>query len=286
MAAVHAGREPLLLWLVELALRVPAPRGHRHLPGRGPGPPPDEDGPGQTMGAAAHADRAARPAGVVQVLRLLRPQRDQRAGIPRRPRLAAAPPGRPPGGHLVLHVHGHQLRGGRVPEGDQARRVARLRGLPLVLPPPGGRAHRPGERAAAPGPDPAGSSPHRPGPRGLPHRLGPVQEGGHLELRGHRDRGPGVLQPEPVPHAEHPVRHLRLRGPDLRGLQRVHRHRHRHRPPAGVRVPPELRPARTRPGRCRTSGDAGTSPCPAGCATTCTSLSVARGAPSSRPTAT
>ena len=51
---------------------------------------------------------------------------------------------------------------------------------------------------------------------------------------------------------------LRLRGPDLRRLQRLHRHGDRHRAPARHRLPAELRPALQPPSRCRSSGDAGT----------------------------
>ena len=67
---------------------------------------------------------------------------------------AGGPP--PPGGvahrHLLLHLHGDQLRGRHLPAPARAGQAARLRRLPLVLPPPPGRSDRAGRRAAAPDP--------------------------------------------------------------------------------------------------------------------------------------
>ena len=68
-----------------------------------------------------------------------------------------------PDRHLVLHVPGHQLRDRHRPRRvAQAGAAARLRGLPVVLRPPGRRADRAGQRvrpaARATGPTPATSS--------------------------------------------------------------------------------------------------------------------------------
>ena len=53
----------------------------------------------------------------------------------------------PAGRHLVLHVPGHQLRDRHRPRRvAQADGAARLRGVPLVLRPPGRRSDRPGQR--------------------------------------------------------------------------------------------------------------------------------------------
>ena len=126
-----------------------------------------------------------------------RPQRD---GQPRHPRLlqvrglparhcgrrhalarlvgpGARDEGVPAARHLVLHVRGHQLRGRRLSRQDAADpQPARLRALHPVLPAPGRRADRPGERLPAAG-RPAqavrlAALPGRSAP--LPHR--PVQE--------------------------------------------------------------------------------------------------------------
>jgi D-alanyl-lipoteichoic acid acyltransferase DltB (MBOAT superfamily) len=72
-----------------------------------------------------------------------------------------AAPDRAAGGHLLLHVHGHQLRGGHLPGGASAGVVAGLRGVPVVLPAPRGGPDRAGDRAAAPDPDPARRPPDR-----------------------------------------------------------------------------------------------------------------------------
>ena len=112
--------------------------------------------------------------------------------------------------------------------------------LPGLLPPPDRRAHRPGHRAAA-------TDPLDAGPRGRPLRGGvladlrrPGQEGRALVLPvGLRGR-PGVRRPAPALRPRGPVRHLGLRRPDLRRLQRLHRHRHRTGPADGLPVPGQL----------------------------------------------
>ena len=145
--------------------------GHRRpVEGRPPG------------GAVGHPDRAARAAGLVQVLRVLRGQLRQRLPYPRAGP-PAAPAGRHPSGrHLLLHLHGHQLRGRHLPGHAQAGPRHRHRRLPLVLPPPGGRPDRPGHRAAAPDPPAAGRAPRRLRRGLLADRRRPGQEGGPLLL--------------------------------------------------------------------------------------------------------
>ena len=86
-------------------------------------------------------------------------------GITVSPPLAA---GHPAHRHLVLHVPGDELRDRRLPGQPETGRVARLRRLPLVLPPPRGRADRAGHRVPAPA-APAAPTPgasRRPAPSG------------------------------------------------------------------------------------------------------------------------
>ena len=134
----------------------------------------------------------------------------------------------------------------------------RHRGLPVVLPPPGGRSHRAGHRAPAPDPPPAG-----------PSDVDYV-EACWLIMAGLAKKvvlssylatyvvDPVFADPRPALCPRGPLRHLRLRRPDLRRLQRLHRHRHRSRPALGLPVPPELQTALHRRLDCRTSGGVGT----------------------------
>ena len=64
--------------------------------------------------------------------------------------------------------------------------------------------------------------------------------------------------PEPALVARGARRDLRVRGPDLRRLLRLHEHRDRARAPARLPLPAELRLAVRRRSRSRTSGAAGT----------------------------
>ena len=64
--------------------------------------------------------------------------------------------------------------------------------------------------------------------------------------------------PDALPVVRDPVRRLRLRRPDLRRLQRLHRHRHRLRPAARAALPAELRRALRRDVDAVASGGAGT----------------------------
>ena len=77
----------------------------------------------------------------------------------------------------------------------------------------------------------------------LSHLRGAVQEGGALELPRHDHRRSGVRRSRGPQLLGDPRGRLRLRGADLRGLQRLHGHCDRHRAAARVRVPTELRPA-------------------------------------------
>ena len=196
--------------------------------------------------AHRHGGLGRRVAGdprVVQVLRL-------RLGEPRQPHPRRGPgPGRASaaGGtahrHLLLHLHGDQLRGRRLPARARAGQAARPRGVHLVLSPPPGRTDRAGRRAVAPDP---------PAPRPqldrlltgvLAHPRRAVQEGGDLLLRLERDRDACLHITYPALGAGGDLRRLGLRRADLLRLQRLHRHRHRPRHAARLPVPPELRRA-------------------------------------------
>ena len=161
-----------------------------------------------------------------------------------------------------------------------------VRGLPLVLPAPGGRADRPSRRADPATGDAARPASRRHEPRLLPHRDGAVQEGRDRELPRLVDRRPGLRRTGTALVARDPHRRLRVRGADLRGLLRLHRHRDRHRPSARLLVPAELRLAvrgRLGPGLLAAlAHDARR----AGFATTSTSRSAATAAGMSPPIAT
>ena len=68
-----------------------------------------------------------------------------------------------------------------------------------------------------------------------------VQEGRDLVLHRLGHRHAGVLGPAPALGARDPLRRLRVRRPDLRRLQRLHRHRHRPGHVPRLPLPPELR---------------------------------------------
>ena len=195
---------------------------------------------------------------LLQVLRLLR-QLDRQRGHDRRPRPAGlGEDDRPAGRDLVLHLHGDQLRRRHLPRRVRAHHAREVRRLPVVLPAPRGRADRAPGRA-----DPAVRLAPRPAPRGhepglLPDRHRAVQEGGDRQLPGRGNRRRRVRGPQPALVARDPDRRLRLRSADLRRLLRVHGHGHRHGPPAGLRLPAELRLPVRGDARCRTSGAAGT----------------------------
>ena len=165
---------------------------------------------------------------------------------------------RPPGRDLVLHVHGDQLRRRRLSRRLRAHRPREVRRVPLVLPASGRRADRAPGRA-----DPAarlasGSALRRHVPRLLPDRHGPVHEGRDRQLPGLEHRRRRLRGAQPALVARGARRGLRLRGPDLRRLLRVHEHRDRPRRCCSgsasrrTSTPPTPRP------RSRTSGAAGT----------------------------
>ena len=76
--------------------------------------------------------------------------------------------------------------------------------------------------------------------RHSPDRRGVVPEGGGVELPRRRDRRRGVRGTGEPQLARDPVRDLRVRVPDLRGLRRLHEHRHRHRAAARRALSAEL----------------------------------------------
>ncbi len=180
---------------------------------------------------------------LVQVLRLHLGQRRQRHEGRR------AGPGHPAaaGGaahrHQLLHVHGDQLRHRHLSRQARAGEAARLRGVPLLLPPPPGRADRTGHRAAAPDPPAPRSQQHRLLAGVLAHLGRAVQEGRDLVVRLGLDRDAGLHVTKPALRARGDLRRLGLRGADLLRLQRLHRHRHRPGAAARIPLPAELRRA-------------------------------------------
>ena len=99
-----------------------------------------------------HRRRAARDLGVVQVLRVRVGEPRQRHPHPRNGPARPAAPGGAADRDLVLHLHGDQLRDRHLPQQARAGQAARLRGVPVLLPPPAGRPDRARDRAAAPDP--------------------------------------------------------------------------------------------------------------------------------------
>ena len=153
----------------------------------------------------------------------------------------------------------------------------RLRGLPGVLPAPRRRADRPRARvpAAARARRATRRRSTRPGASSS-SPLGLFKKVVIADLPGDAHRRPGLRQPRRALRASRCWSAIyALRRADLLRLLRLHRHGDRARAAARLPVPAELRPPLRRAGRSRTSGGAGTSPCRAGCATTCTSRSAA-----------
>ena len=241
LAPVHHRRELRLLQLVGLAVRAPAGRLHDLEPGaRGAhlAERLDVAAPGAALAGARREPRRAR---LLQVLRLLR-HLDGQHGVVGRPRRAPRREvDRAAGRHLLLHVHGDQLRRRRVPRRVRADDAREVRGVPLVLPAPRGRADRAPGRVDPPDRQAPRPAPRRHEPRLLPDRDGIVQEGGDRELPRGVDRRRGVRSTGTALVARDPHRDLCLRGPDLRRLLRLHRHGDRDRPAARLLVPAELR---------------------------------------------
>ena len=241
--AVHHRGELRLLCRLGLALLLPPRLLDRLEPGaRARDPPPLLE----TCEEAAARDRARRKLGrarVLQVLRLLRHLDEQslRAGGDRRAARGAVDP--PSGRHLLLHLHGDQLRRRRLPRRLRASRPGHVRGVPLLLPTPRRRPDRAAGRAHPPVPVAS-----RPALRGhlagvLSHRNRALHEGRHRESPRREHRGRGLRRAEPALVARGARRDLRLLGADLRRLLRLHEHRDRNRAPARLHFPAELRRA-------------------------------------------
>jgi hypothetical protein len=186
--------------------------------------------------------RAAGPARLVQVLRL-------RLGQPRQPHPRpgaragrAAPAGGAPHRHLVLHLHGAELRDRHLPAPARAGRpldlALYLSFFPHLLAGPIVRGTSSCPSCAA------GATPGR---RLLARPVADhgraLQEGGDLLLRLERHRPAGLHGAGPALGARVDLRRLGLRRADLLRLQRVHRHRHRAGPAARDPLPGQLRRA-------------------------------------------
>ena len=152
-----------------------------------------------------------------------------------------------PGGaahrHLVLHVHGAELRDRHLPSPAGAGPPVGPGSLPVLLPPPAGGADRAGRRAPAPAAPPARSAGRRLLARPVADHGRPLQEGGDLLLRLDRHRPARLHGTGPALGARGDLRRLGLRGADLLRLQRVHRHRHRTGAPPRHPLPDQLRRA-------------------------------------------
>ena len=147
LAPVHHRRELRLLQRLGLALRLPARGVDRLEPALRARDPPTEGPAGAKDAAHGRGRRQRRVARLLQVLRLLRDVDEQPLRVRRRRRPARGALDRPPGRHLLLHVHGDQLRRRRLPRRLPADVVLEVRGVPVVLPASRRRADRPPERA-------------------------------------------------------------------------------------------------------------------------------------------
>ena len=166
--------------------------------------------------------------------------------------------GRASGRHLVLHVHGDLVRRRRLPGELEPAPFGRFAVYLAFFP------------HLVAGPIVRGSEllpqlerPRDPTPWTRAGRCSSSSSGlffkvviaNYLATRDRRRRLRGA---ERALVARGARRRLRLRGPDLRGLLRLHEHRDRRRAAARVHVPAELRLAVHRRRRSRTSGGAGT----------------------------
>ncbi len=239
--------------------------GVRSAPGRVHGVQPlhglqrrPDRGPVPTVVDGGCRRHQPRRAGLVQVRWLPFHQRFQPPQLPG--------PGHPPSGpegiaarrDLLLHLPGHQLRGGRQAPPAASGGATRLRRVSVFLPAPSGRTHRPG--FGVPAPDTA--APRSPGRGGGPGAVadlaGTVQEGCHRQLPGHARGRPAVRGARPPCRYRGPLRRVRLRHSDLRRLQRLHRHRHRAGPACSGSASRRTSIHLTDRCRCRSSGGAGT----------------------------
>ena len=258
LATVHHRRELRVLRVVGLAVRLPARRLHAVEPGaRRTNPPRNRPVPAKALLWLALAGNLG-GARLFQVLRLLR-RLERQPPLGRRPRCPRRPSfDHSPGRHLVLHLHGDQLRRRHLSRRDRADDAREVRGLPLLLPAPRRRADRAARRAAPAAGDSPRPPPGRHEPRVLSHRDRSVQEGRDRQLPRGEHRRRGVRRAGPALVARDPDRDLRVRGPDLRRLLRLHRHRDRHRAPARVHASRRTSTRPTPRARCRISGAAGT----------------------------
>ena len=222
----------------------------------------------------------------LQVLRLLRREPQRRARRRRPRRAAAAAAHHPAGRHLVPRVPHADLRDRHLPRPARAGAGARLRRVHGVLPVPARGPHRPRPRVPA-----AAHLAEEPARGGLlarvrAHPRRPRQEDAHRRLprrrtsstassprrrRTRRGRRCGASSPTrcrstatSAPTPTSPSASRCCSGSSCR--------------PTSTR--------RTRRAPSRTSGAAGTSRCPAGCATTCTSRSAATARAGGAPTPT
>ena len=178
--------------------------------------------------------------GRLQVLRLLRHGRLRRARLDRPGHAAAAGDDRAPRRRQLLQLPGGHLRRRREAAADRARLAARRCDLPELLPPPRRRADRPGQRVPSSAQEAEGSRPGG-GRRGADaDRPRADQEGDDRRLPRPRGRGQGLRGAAGLQRAGRDPRRLRLRGPDLLRLLRLHGHGDRARAADGLRLPPEL----------------------------------------------
>ncbi len=198
LAAVHHRGELRLLRRLGLAVLLPPRLLHRLEPGlrrRDPRAGRHTDAEVAPRRGARGEPRRAR---LLQVLRLLRHVDEQpvRARGHRPPARGALDP--PAGRDLVLHVHGDQLRRGRLPRRLRPRRLRHVRRVPVVLPAPRRRPDRAARRA-----DPAALVAARPAIRGhlarvLPHRDRALHEGRDRQPPRREHRGRGLRRAEPA----------------------------------------------------------------------------------------
>ena len=222
--AVHHRRKLRLLRRLGLALLLPARVLDPVEPGLRARDPRAARRTRAEVAPRRGADWKPRPPRLLQVLRLLRHVDQQRLCVRRDRRPGRDALDHPPGRDLLLHVHGDQLRRRRLPRRLRPGRSGEVRGLSLLLSPPGRRAHRPAGRA-----DPPVRSAPRPALRGhlarvLPDRHRALHESRDRQLPGVEHRGPGLRSAEPALLARGTRRDLRLCRPDLRRLLRVHEH--------------------------------------------------------------
>ena len=237
--------EPGVLRMVGLAFCRPAAADGR----RGFRMRPEDRGrdPARASPAMAVAEPAVQSgfAGILQIRGLLRRFGLGRPGSPRAFGPAARAPGRPARGHLVLHVPGPVLHGGRLSRTRRSRaRSHPVLRLPDLFSAAGGGPHRAGVVPAAPVPAATGNHPAADGPGPVAHRVGILPEGG--------DRGlVGALGGSGIPARRgrrecHRVGHSGLRRADLRRLRRVFGHRPGRGQHPGLRALGQLRPALSR----------------------------------------